>query len=59
MRDYKFQRGLLENLRSGKEGCYEDASIYTVLLDLIEGNGIETVEDALNLVKEDKYFSEK
>ena len=42
-KELKFQRELVKKLRSGKEGAYEDASIYTVLLDLSEGNGLTDV----------------
>lgn len=38
-----FQQKQLEELRSGEEGCYDDASIYTILLDLCEGNGVDHV----------------
>jgi len=47
MKDEKFQQLQLEKLRSGEAGCYEDASIYTVLLDLVEGNGVDTVYEML------------
>ena len=33
----------LKDLRSGKEFSYQDASIYTVLLDLVQGSGIDEV----------------
>ena len=39
----KYQRKLLKELRSGKEGSYEEASIYTILFDLVEGNGLDDV----------------
>ena len=37
MKDSEFQRELVRKLRSG-ETSYEQASIYTVLLDLLQGN---------------------
>ena len=52
-KEKKFQLKLLKKLRSGKEHVYEDASIYTVLLDLVEGNGADEVRDVLDLVIKD------
>jgi len=49
----EFQRKLLKQLRSYKEGAYEDASIYTVLLDLCEGNGIDNVFQVLHMLSQD------
>lgn len=37
------QKKQLKHLRSGEKNAYEEASIYTILLDLAEGNGIEDV----------------
>lgn len=39
----KIQRKLVKELKSNKEFAYHDASIYTVLLDLVDQNGIEEV----------------
>jgi hypothetical protein len=51
--DMKFQREQLEKLRSQKKYAYEEASIYTVLLDLIEGNGLDEVFMMLHNVATD------
>lgn len=51
--DMKFQRKLLKNLRSGNKYAYEEASIYTVLFDLIEGNGVDEVFTMLHNVAAD------
>lgn len=64
IKDYEFQQKLLKDLRSGKKYAYENASIYTILLDLVEGNGVEEVANVFNLlVKEmdlgEIYFMEK
>lgn len=42
----KYQKKLVEYLKSGKLK-YEDASIYTILAELVEGNGIEEVRNVL------------
>ncbi len=48
----EFQKDKLRKLRCGSPNAYEEASIYTILLDLCEGNGIEDVvnvlEDVIN-----------
>lgn len=49
----KFQRKLVEELKSNREFAYQDASIYTVLLDLVEENGIEEVFMMLHNVATD------
>lgn len=49
----KFQEKQLEYLRSGKQNCYDNASIYTVLLDLCLGNDVEEVERLLEEVKKE------
>lgn len=51
--DKAFQKELLKKLRSGKKNAYEDASIYTVLLDLVEGNGLRDVVDVLHMLAND------
>ena len=45
--DMKFQRKLLKKLRGQEKFAYEEASIYTVLLDLVEGNGADDVFQVL------------
>ena len=52
-KDMKFQRKLVKELKSNKEFAYQDASIYTILLDLIEGNGVEEVFVILHNVATD------
>jgi hypothetical protein len=42
-KEMKSQKEQLKELRSQKKFAYEEASIYTVLLDLVEGNGLDTV----------------
>jgi len=42
-KDLKFQKDQLKELRSQENLAYEKASIYTVLFDLVEGNGIDEV----------------
>lgn len=42
-KDLKFQKEQVKNLRSGDKYAYKQASIYTVLLDLCEGNGVDEV----------------
>lgn len=49
----KFQRKLVKDLKSNKEFAYQDASIYTVLLDLVEGNGVDEVFMILHNVATD------
>jgi len=55
--DLKFQRELVKKLRSGKKGCYEDAAIYTILLDLVMTNDTEDIVEALNSVISDLGIS--
>jgi len=52
-KDMKFQRKLVKELKSNKEFAYQDASIYTVLLDLVEGNGVDEVFMILHNVATD------
>ena len=52
-KDLKFQRELVKKLRSQEKFAYEEASIYTVLFDLIEGNGIDEVFMMLHNVATD------
>lgn len=47
----KFQRDQVEKLKQSKE--YEDASIYTILLELVEGNGADEVQNILHQVTVD------
>ena len=42
MKDFKFQQKQVEKLRSGETG-YSDAAVYTILLDLVQGNGMDDV----------------
>ena len=49
----KFQKKLVKELNSNKELAYQDASIYTVLLDLVQGNSIEEVFMMLHNVATD------
>lgn len=49
----KFQRKLVEELKSNKEFAYHNASIYTILLELVEGNGINEVFKVLHNVASD------
>lgn len=42
-KDIKFQRKLVEKLKSNEEFAYQNASIYTILLDLVDKNGVEEV----------------
>jgi hypothetical protein len=53
MKDSEFQKEQLRKLRSQEKFAYEEASIYTVLLDLVEGNGVDTVFIALHNVASD------
>ena len=48
-----YQKKLLKKLRSGKKFAYEEASIYTVLFDLLEGNGLEETFMMLHNVASD------
>lgn len=52
-KDLKFQRKLVEQLHSKEEFAYQDAAIYTILLDLVEGNGVEEVFMMLHNVATD------
>jgi len=52
-KDLKYQKKLLKKLRSGKKYAYEEAAIYTVLLDLVEGNGLEHIFMMLHSVASD------
>lgn len=52
-KDLKSQREQVKKLRSNVEFAYQDASIYTVLLDLVEGNGIDEVFMMLHNVASD------
>jgi hypothetical protein len=47
------QKKQLKDLRSYKEGAYADASIYTILLDLVEGNGFDNVFQVLHQLSSD------
>jgi hypothetical protein len=42
-KDSKFQQILVNKLRYGVNSEYAEASIYTIQLDLIQGNGISEV----------------
>lgn len=64
IKDQEFQQNLLKKLRSGEPNAYEDASIYTILLDLVEGNGIKEVANVFDLLAKEMdlgeiYFMEK
>ncbi len=39
----KFQKKLVEKLKSNEKFAYQKASIYTILLDLVDENGVEEV----------------
>lgn len=52
-KDMKFQREQVKKLRSQEKISYEEASIYTVLLDLVEGNGLVEVFMMLHNVATD------
>lgn len=58
IKDHEFQQKLLKKLRSGEPGAYEDASIYTVLLDLVEGNGAEDVANVFDLLAKELGIGE-
>lgn len=49
--DKKFQQKLVDKLKNGKL-LYQDASIYTIILDLVQGNGKEEVFRVFNEVTE-------
>lgn len=52
-KDLNFQRELVKKLKSGEKNSYEDASIYTILFDLLEGNGLDEVFMMLHNVATD------
>ena len=52
-KDLKFQREQVKKLRSQEKFAYEEASIYTVLFDLVEGNGLDEVFMMLHNVATD------
>lgn len=52
-KDMKFQREQVAKLRNQEKFAYEEASIYAVLLDLIEGNGLDEVFITLHNVATD------
>lgn len=52
-KDLNFQREQVNKLRSQEKIAHEEASIYTVLLDLIEGNGLDEVFIMLHNVATD------
>lgn len=52
-KDLTFQMTQLKKLRSQEKFAYEEASIYTVLLDLVKGNGIDEVFMMLHNVASD------
>jgi hypothetical protein len=52
-KDLKFQREQVKKLRSQEKFAYEEASIYTVLLDLVDGNGLDEVFMMLHNVATD------
>ena len=54
----KHQQKQLKELRSNKENAYVEASIYTILLDLCEGNGVDDVFMMLHNVATDLYQRE-
>ena len=49
MKDKEFQQKLVDKLKNG-ELSYEDATIYTIILDLVQGNGKEEVLRVFNEV---------
>lgn len=63
MSDLKFQRAQVKKLRSQTPLCYEEAAIYTVLLDLVESNSLSEVMMMLHNVSSDlgklKEFDEE
>jgi hypothetical protein len=42
----KIQQGLVKKLRETPDG-YQNAAIYTILLDLVQGNGLDEVQEVL------------
>lgn len=57
--DKDFQKELLKKLRTDSGKGYYEASVYTVLLDLVEGNDLETVFSMLHNVATDKGAREE
>lgn len=57
-KDMKFQREQLKKLRSLEPFAYEEASIYTILLDLVEGNGLDEVYLVMNMLANDLFEEE-
>lgn len=53
MREWDFQNKLIERLHSNEEFAYDNASIYTVLLDLVRGNGLDEVINILNEIQKE------
>jgi len=49
----EYQRKLVEELNNNEEFAYQNASIYTVLIDLVENNGIHEVFIMLHNVATD------
>jgi len=49
----KFQLKQLKEFRKYEKKSYEEASIYTILLDLVDGNGIEEVFSVLHNLASD------
>ena len=49
MEDKEFQQKLVDKLKNG-ELSYGDAPIYTIILDLVQGNGKEEVLRVFNEV---------
>lgn len=58
-KDMNFENKLVEELKSNKEFAYHNASIYTILLDLVQGNGAEHVLMMLHNVATDLGEREK
>ena len=50
MTDKEFQLQLLENLRTNAGKAYKDASVHTLLLDLVDDQGIKIVFYTLHLL---------
>jgi hypothetical protein len=46
MKDIKFQQKQVEKLRTSE--TYSDAALYTILLDLVQGNGMDDVVTTLH-----------
>ena len=46
MKDLEFQQNLVKKLRTSE--TYSDAAIYTILLDLVQGNGMDEVVTTLH-----------